>query len=192
MRNEPLPTRVEGRATSALFSFFTRTFLGLKPAAKSTRVDPRNGLRLHAPLGTAVIFYFDEDHQGWKCLSKEDRRVNADAELALHVRAHFYIYSKDLRFLPTADLEETFEFLACYAQGQCRDEATKLVMLDSLNTFVDEPNPMETTYFTFQDQRELDDHVSNVAAANQQKELTDHASRVAAANPQPKRRKCQH
>ena len=63
------------------------------------------------------------------------------------------MYSMDLRFLPTSDLEETFEFLACYAQGQCLDQGTKLVILDSLNTFVNEPDPVETTYFTFQDQK---------------------------------------
>ena len=179
-RKEALPTHfAEGRATSALFAFFTRTFLGLKPAARSDRVDPINGLRLHAPLGTAVIFYFDEDHQGWKCRSKDQVYARAElAELAIHVRAHFYVYSKDLRFLPTSDLEETFEFLACYAQGRCLDEGTKLVMLDSLNTFVNEPDPVETTYSTFQDQKELDSHVSRVAALNQN-ELD---ARVAAAN----------
>jgi hypothetical protein len=168
VRNDPLPTLVQGRATSALFAFFTRTFLGLKPAAKIDRVHPSTGLRLHAPIGTAVIFYFDEDHQGWKCLSKDERRANPDAELAIHVRAHFYVYSKDLRFLPTSDLEETFEFLACYAQGRCLDEGTKLVMLESLNTFVNEPNPVQNAYSTFQGQQQLDNHVSKVAAANPQ------------------------
>ena len=164
MRNDPLPTLVQGRATSALFAFFTRTFLGLKPAAQIDRVHPSKGLRLHAPIGTAVIFYFDEDHQGWKCLSKDERRANPDAELAIHVRAHFYVYSKDLRFLPTSDLEETFEFLACYAQGRCLDEGTKLVMLESLNTFVNEPNPVQNAYSKFQGQQQLDNHVSKVAA----------------------------
>jgi hypothetical protein len=161
-RKEALPTcGFEGRGTSALFAFFTRTFLGLKPAARSKRVDPMNGLRLHAELGTAVIFYFDEDHQGWKCRSKDQVCEHSELpELAIHVRAHFYMYSKDLRSLPTSDLEETLEFLACYAQGRCFDQGTKLVMLDSLNTFVDEPDPVETTYFTFQDQKALDDHVA--------------------------------
>lgn len=163
-RKEALPTPgVEGRATSALFAFFTRTFLGLKPVARSAgskRVPPMKGLRLHAELGTAVIFYFDEDHQGWKCRSEDRMYRRAElVELAIHVRAHFYVYSKDLRYLPTSDLEETFEFLACYAQGRCHDQGTKLVMLDALNTFVHEPDPVETTYLTFQDQKELDDHV---------------------------------
>jgi hypothetical protein len=157
VRTEPLPTLSEGRSTSALFSFFARTFLGLKPKSKSSRVCPTQGLRLHAPLGTAIIFYFDTDHQGWKCRAHHENRLEA-FETAIHVRAHFYVYSRDIRFMPTSDLEETFEFLACYAQGPCRDEATKMVMLDSLNTFVDEPDPKENPYLAFKDQRDLDNH----------------------------------
>ncbi len=58
--------------------------------------------------------------------------------------------------------------LACYAQGRCLDEGTKLVMLESLNTFVNEPNPVHTAYSKFQGQQQLDNHVSRVAAANPQ------------------------
>jgi hypothetical protein len=76
------------------------------------------------------------------------------------------MYSMDLRFLPTSDLEETFEFLACYAQGRCLDEGTTLVMLDSLNTFVEEPNPVHNDNVQSQNQQRLDDHVSGIAAAS--------------------------
>lgn len=162
VRKAPLPTLQKGRATSALFSYFTRTFLGLKPATRSSRVCSSQGLRLHAPLGTAVIFYFDTDHQGWRCRTVDERCLWG-VELALHVRGHFYVYSKDLRYLPTSDLEETFEFLACYAQGSRLDEATRMVMLDSLNTFVGEPDAKENPYMAFQDQKELNDHIISIS-----------------------------
>jgi hypothetical protein len=164
VRQAPLPTPHQGRGTSALFSYFTRTFLGLKPATKSSRVCPSQGLRLHAPLGTAVIFFFDTDHQGWRCRRADERDESRGAvELTVHVRGHFYVYSKDLRYLPTADLEETFEFLACFAQGWRLDEATRMVMLDSLQTFVGESDAQKSPYIAFQDQKELNRHISSIS-----------------------------
>jgi hypothetical protein len=158
-----------GRSASALFAF-----LGLKPTGD--RVNPAQGLRLHASIGTAVLLYFDEDHQvfaiyfyyfiltlfscvqGWKSKISYYRRPGTLQELSVHVRAHFYMYSKDLRFLPTSDLEETFEFLSCVAQGVAIDDATKLVVLDALNTFVGEPDSVRNAYFSFANQKELDLH----------------------------------
>jgi hypothetical protein len=46
---------------SALFSFFICTFIGLRPYGD--RVAPTAGFRLHATIGTAVIFLFDLYHQ---------------------------------------------------------------------------------------------------------------------------------
>lgn len=69
----------------------------------------------------------------------------------------------DTKYLPTADLEETFDFLACYAQGSRLDEATRMVMLDSLNTFVGEPDAKENPYIAFQDQKELDRHIITIS-----------------------------
>lgn len=68
------------------------------------------------------------------------------------------MYSKDLRFLPTSDLEETFEFLSCVAQGFAIDDATKLVVLDALNTFVGEPDSVRNAYISFANQNELNLH----------------------------------
>jgi hypothetical protein len=90
-------------------------------------------------------------------------------ELSIHVRAHFYVYSKDLRFLPTSDLEETLEFLACVAHGSALDDATKLVVLDSLNTFVEEPDSISNTYAGFANQKDLDTHCAQVAENQKRK-----------------------
>ena len=90
-------------------------------------------------------------------------------ELSIHVRAHFYVYSKDLRYLPTSDLEETLEFLACLAHGSVLDNATKLVVLDSLNTFVEEPDSISNTYSGFANQTELDVHCAQVAENQKRK-----------------------
>ena len=46
---------------SALFTFFISTFIGLRPCGE--RVAATEGLRLHATIGTAVIFLFDFYHQ---------------------------------------------------------------------------------------------------------------------------------
>lgn len=84
-------------------------------------------------------------------------------ELSVHVRSHFYVYSKDLRYLPTSDLEETLEFLACVAHGAALDGATKLVILDALNTFDQESESIShSNYFCFENQLTLDAHLSSI------------------------------
>jgi len=165
-RTVPLTPVSPGRSTSALFAFFAQTFLGLRPkSAKSKgKVTTTQGLRLHSAVGSAVLFYFDTDHQGWKCRARSDRdrdRIMKE-ELSLHVRAHFYMYSRDLRYLPTTDLEETFEFLCCVAHGSNLDDATKLIVLDALNTFVQEPDSVGNAYLSFADQAALDKHCSEI------------------------------
>jgi len=67
-RRTPLPP---GISVSALFAFFCRTFLGIKPVvavktkelARSCASDTDVSLRLHASIGRAIIFNFDTDHQ---------------------------------------------------------------------------------------------------------------------------------
>ena len=67
-RTTPLPS---GISVSALFAFFCRTFLGIKPVdAVKRKKHPRScesnsdvSLRLHASIGRAIIFNFDTDHQ---------------------------------------------------------------------------------------------------------------------------------
>ena len=149
-RTSPLPL---GNARSGLFAFYTRTFLGLRPTKGS---DPASGLRLYASPGRVIIFNMDEDHQGW-LTSDIDSRPTNDEELSVHVRSHFYMYSKDMRFLPTSDMEESFEVMACMSQGAF-DATNKMVVLDALSTFVGESETDGRKYVSFRNQEELDKH----------------------------------
>jgi len=99
--------------------------------------------------------------KGWKCKDKTQKSSFTLEELSVHVRAHFYVYSKDLRYLPTDDLEETLEFLACVAHGAALDGATKMVILDALNTFTEDPESVGREYTGFENQAELDHHLSS-------------------------------
>jgi hypothetical protein len=83
-------------------------------------------------------------------------------ELSVHVRSHFYVYSKDLRYLPTDDLEETLEFLACVAHGAALDDATKMVILYALNTFDEDPKSNGREYTSFENQHALDAHLASI------------------------------
>ena len=99
--------------------------------------------------------------KGWKCKDKDKKSSFTLEELSVHVRSHFYVYSKDLRYLPTGDLEETLEFLACVAHGAALDGATKMVILDALNTFTEDPESVGREYTGFENQAELDHHLSS-------------------------------
>ena len=100
--------------------------------------------------------------KGWKCKDKNEKSSFTLEELSVHVRSHFYVYSKDLRYLPTDDLEETLEFLACVAHGAALDGATKMVLLDSLQTFVGEPESRGRQYTSFENQHALDAHLASI------------------------------
>ena len=66
IRSTSLPP---GISVSALFAFFCRTFLGIKPVesiSKRARPCSTGSLRLHASIGRAIIFNFDTDHQVWR------------------------------------------------------------------------------------------------------------------------------
>jgi hypothetical protein len=95
------------------------------------------------------------------CKDKDKKSSFTLEELSVHVRSHFYVYSKDLRYLPTGDLEETLEFLACVAHGAALDGATKMVILDALNTFTEDPESVGRQYTGFENQAELDHHLSS-------------------------------
>lgn len=155
-RTAHLPT---GNARSALFAFFTRTFLGLRPKGK--RPAPASGLRLYASPGKAFIFNMDLDHQGWITSALP----NSDQELSVHIRSHFYMYSRDIRFLPTSDLEETFEVMACVSQG-AMDAGTKMVVLDALATFVGEQETPGREYENFLNQEALENHCSTTSGCD--------------------------
>ena len=99
--------------------------------------------------------------KGWNCKDKDKKSSFTLEELSVHVRSHFYVYSKDLRYLPTDDLEETLEFLACVAHGAALDGATKMVILDALNTFTEDPESVGREYTGFENQAELDHHLSS-------------------------------
>ena len=100
--------------------------------------------------------------KGWKCRQEDEQSSFIYPELSVHVRSHFYVYSKDLRYLPTDDLEETLEFLACFAHGAKLDGATKMVILDALNTFIDDPKSIGREYTSFENQDALDAHLSSL------------------------------
>ena len=100
--------------------------------------------------------------KGWKCREEDERSSFILEELAVHVRSHFYVYSNDLRYLPTSDLEETLEFLACVAHGAALDGATKMVILDALNTFDQDPESNGREYTSFENQLALDAHLASI------------------------------
>ncbi len=100
--------------------------------------------------------------KGWKCKKEGEQSSFTPEELCVHVRSHFYVYSKDLRYLPTGDLEETLEFLACVAHGTALDGATKMVLLEALQTFVGEPESHGRQYTSFENQFALDAHLASL------------------------------
>ena len=100
--------------------------------------------------------------KGWKCREEGEASSCIMEELSVHVRSHFYVYSKDLRYLPTDDLEETLEFLACVAHGAELDDATKMVILYALNTFDEDPVSNGRQYTAFENQRALDSHLTSI------------------------------
>ena len=101
--------------------------------------------------------------KGWKCKEEGEQSSFTPEELSVHVRSHFYVYSKDLRYLPTGTLEETLEFLACVAHGTTALEgATTMVLLEALQTFVGEPESHGRQYTSFENQFALDAHLASL------------------------------
>lgn len=54
----------------------------------------------------------------------------------MHFRAHFHLISGMLRELPTVDFEGTMEFLSALSQHPHLTDAGRLLVLDTLQTFV--------------------------------------------------------
>ena len=100
--------------------------------------------------------------KGWKCKDKDQKSNFTLEELSVHVRAHFYVYSTDLRYLPTNELEETLEFMACVAHGAALDDATKMVILHALNTFDEDPKSNGREYTSFENQHALEAHLASM------------------------------
>ena len=145
---------------SALFAFFSETALGVLCSSSETT------LRLNIPIGKAVLFRSDFLHHGFKCVDDSD-----DSKLPVHFRAHFYLLSSNLERLPMANFEATLEFLSLLGLGAL-DDASQLLMLECLQTFVPDCNIHRNSnalkslhafvasrgYILFQSQEALDAH----------------------------------
>ncbi len=149
---------------SALCAFFPKTALGV-PCSRS-----KQSLRLSIPIGTAVLFRFDFLHHGWKCVDEDDPTA-----IPVHFRAHFYLFTMNLPTLPVFNFEALLEYLSVLSQDSM-DDATQLLMLECLQTFVPFAHPhsrksyvlkplnelaMSRGYRLFASQNALDQHCKN-------------------------------
>jgi hypothetical protein len=144
----PVPSNMLDGA-SALFAFFTKTALGVPCSVQAGSRD-WSSLKLHIPIGTAVLFRFDFLHHGWRCSSEDGY---PGVELPVHFRAHFYLLSSKLSALPMANFEALLEFLSV-SSLESMDAATQLLMLECLQTFVPWAKPFEDKNYTL---KPLDD-----------------------------------
>jgi len=160
----PVPDSIF-QSLSVLFAFFPKTALGV-PQAPTRIASNWKSLRLDIPVGTAAVFRFDFQHHGWKCIDQDN-----PSELPVHFRAHFYLFSGFLPALPTFDFEATLEFLSVLSLDS-KNDASGLLMLECLQTFVPYENPFveklplgrldqiveSRAYRLFKSQRDLSDH----------------------------------
>ena len=122
---------------SALFAMLRGTYI-------ETRSSQRGqSLKVRAGLGRAVLFTFSWKHRGKGDRDDSDSSAdyNDDALPDIHARPHFYVYSTDLRKLPTVDVETSLEFMSICANdsaGATADAASRLQVLDCLQTFTPE------------------------------------------------------
>jgi len=150
------------QSLSALLAFFDDTALGV-PSVEGAI------LKLAIPMGTAVLFRFDFLHHGWKCADEKNPE-----NLLVHFRAHFYLFSGRLLELPTFNFEATLEYLSIVCSNTL-DSASKLLLLECLQTFVPYVNYQESKtdlkpfkeiaqsrgYSLFANQQVLDLHCAN-------------------------------
>lgn len=116
---------------SALMAFFPNTALGVPCSLRpGSRGWP--SLKLGIPIGCAVLFRFDFIHHGWKCVREGGQ---TDSSLPVHFRAHFYLFSNNLPTLPMYNFEALLEYLSVLSIDSM-DDATQLLMLECLQTFV--------------------------------------------------------
>jgi hypothetical protein len=102
-------------------------------------------LKVRANLGRAVLFTFSWKHRGKGDRDDSDSSAEYDDDALpdIHARPHFYVYSTDLRKLPTVDVETSLEFMSICANdsaGATADAASRLQVLDCLQTFTPESN----------------------------------------------------
>ena len=109
---------------SALMAFFSQTILG-------TASQSGQSLQVDIPLGCCCLFRFDWLHHGWKCM-----HPTIPDKLLVHFRAHFYLLRGSLKELPMVDFEGLLEFLSSLSLHPHLNDAARLAMLDSLQTFV--------------------------------------------------------
>ena len=121
---------------SALCAFFPKTALGVPSSRSGSSGD--QSLRLSIPIGTAVLFRFDFLHHGWKCVNPDSGGVS---DLPVHFRAHFYLFTMNLQTLPLVNFEALLEYLSVLSQDSI-DNATQLLMLECLQTFVPHTSPL--------------------------------------------------
>lgn len=159
------------QSLSALFAFYPNTALGV-PCYSEQSPGSWSSLKLSIPIGTAVLFRFDFFHHGWKCVDDDDKDT-----LPVHFRAHFYLFSGFLPALPVVNFEATLEFLSVLSHDDV-DDATLLLLLECLQTFVPYAKPFDLNdhslkpvsnltkcrqYQVFASQLDLDHHCEEIA-----------------------------
>ena len=115
---------------SALFGIFKGTHIET-PASEDAQRHKR-ALKVHIPLGCAVVFTF-----AWKHMGKGDDpefRPTHECPVPIHARPHFYAYGVDIRKLPTVDCETSLEFISHCSQ-KLLNRGSAINVLDCLQTF---------------------------------------------------------
>jgi hypothetical protein len=115
---------------SALFGMFKGTYIETPVSEASSRNIV--ALRVDVPLGTAIVFTLAWKHRGKG--DNADHVISTRSPVEVHARPHFYVYGKDLRKLPTVDLESTLEFVSLCSQKET-NMASQLQVLECLQTF---------------------------------------------------------
>ena len=148
---------------SALFGIFKGTFIETPPVP----INPDAGrhqsaLKVHVPLGCAVVFTF-----AWKHRGKGDDpefRVTPHRPVPVHARPHFYAYSSDIRKLPSVDCETSLEFISICSQTVI-SKGSQSQLLDCLQTFDRSSAPGhwddQDVHDLFRNQQELDAFVQS-------------------------------
>ena len=115
---------------SALFGIFKGHYIETPTSDGAPRGV--TALKVHIPLGCAVIFTF-----AWKHRGKGDDPgfgPTPQCPVPVHARPHFYVYGSDIRKLPTVDCETSLEFISLCSQTLI-NRGSQLQVLDCLQTF---------------------------------------------------------
>ena len=145
---------------SALFGIFKGTFIETPPVMDARRNRP--ALKVHVPLGCAVVFTFAWKHRG----KGDDPEFEGTPQcpILVHARPHFYAYSADIRKLPSVDCETSLEFISICSQPLV-SKGSQSQLLDCLQTFdrLSAPGHFEDpdVHELFSNQRDLDAFVQS-------------------------------